>query len=373
MAANKLYSEDNIAKGRVVVVASPLPLHNKAGDVLLTKLLTILLGTLDKVSLVSGNLPSDIKHKDDINVWTNVDYDTRCDGALKKVVKYGLFQLKYSLSLFQNRSKYDTTVFWIASGLLFPVVTSKMLRKRTIVMATGNISNSYLGFFERANYLLSDVIGVESRSVIPYMGLQKYSHKIKILHLFVDPSFMIQKELKKRENVVGFVGRLSKEKGIVEFLDAINILLSKNSDVRILIGGSGPLNPLVEESVEIYGDRVCFLEWIPYKKMASMLNSVKLLVLPSYSEGLPNTVLEAMACGTPVLATPVGGVPDVVIDSKTGFIMKNNSPECIVENMIRALNSPDLEQIAETGRRLVEEQFSFESTVARWKEVLEEG
>jgi glycosyltransferase involved in cell wall biosynthesis len=94
---------------------------------------------------------------------------------------------------------------------------------------------------------------------------------------------------------------------------------------------------------------------------------LRLLVLPSYTEGLPNIMLEAMACGTPVLATP-----DVIIDGKTGFIMENNSPECIAENVIRALNSPDLERIAEERRQFVEENFSFESTVTRWKEVLEE-
>jgi len=79
-----------------------------------------------------------------------------------------------------------------------------------------------------------------------------------------------------------------------------------------------------------------------------------------------------MACGTPVLATPVGVIPDVIIDGKTGFIMENNSPECIAENVKRALSSPDLEQIAGAGRRFVEENFTFEHAVERWKEVLEE-
>ena len=83
-------------------------------------------------------------------------------------------------------------------------------------------------------------------------------------------------------------------------------------------------------------------------------------------------MLEAMACGTPVLATPVGAIPDVIIDGKTGFIMENNSPECIAANVVRALSSPDLERIAENGRRFVEGNYTFERVIARWKEVLDQ-
>ena len=118
--------------------------------------------------------------------------------------------------------------------------------------------------------------------------------------------------------------------------------------------------------------RVDLPGWISHNDLPRYLNQLRLLVLPSYTEGLPNIMLEAMACGTPVLATSVGAVPDVIIDGKTGFIMENNSPECIAENVVRALEHPDLEQIAEAGRRFVEENFTFERVVERWKEVLDE-
>ena len=75
--------------------------------------------------------------------------------------------------------------------------------------------------------------------------------------------------------------------------------------------------------------------------------------------------------GPRVLATRVGTIPDVIIDRKMGFIIVNISPECIAENVIRALNSPDLERIAEDGRRFVEENFTFEKVVENWKEILQ--
>jgi glycosyltransferase involved in cell wall biosynthesis len=107
-----------------------------------------------------------------------------------------------------------------------------------------------------------------------------------------------------------------------------------------------------------------------HNKFPDYLN--KLFVLPSYTEGLPYTIVEAMACGTPILATPVGAIPDVIKDGETGFIMENNSPECIAENVMRVLEHPDLEQIVENARALVEREFTYEAAVERYRKILKE-
>ena len=83
--------------------------------------------------------------------------------------------------------------------------------------------------------------------------------------------------------------------------------------------------------------------------------------------------MEALACGTPVLATPVGGIPDVIRDNETGFIMESNTPECIVDNVFRALRSPYLERVSENGKYFVEEKFTFEKTVEKWRKILDEN
>jgi glycosyltransferase involved in cell wall biosynthesis len=113
---------------------------------------------------------------------------------------------------------------------------------------------------------------------------------------------------------------------------------------------------------EDFTDQVDLPGWISQEDLPQYLNQLQLLILPSYTEGLPTIMLQALACGTPVLATAVGAIPDIIRDGETGFIMRNNSPECIAENVIRVMSSQIRETVGQQGRRFVEEHFTFEKT-----------
>ena len=99
------------------------------------------------------------------------------------------------------------------------------------------------------------------------------------------------------------------------------------------------------------------------------MNELKLIVSPSYNEGgVPTVIMEAMACGTVCLVTPVAG-DNVINDDESGFILENNSPECIAKNVIRVLEHPNLDEIISKAHNLVEEEFSYEKEVRQYKKM----
>jgi glycosyltransferase involved in cell wall biosynthesis len=207
---------------------------------------------------------------------------------------------------------------------------------------------------------LADNIIVYTPSLIQDYQLEPYIKKILIAHehLLDFNNFTVTTSFPNRPPFIGYIGRLSGEKGVQQFVQALPAVLNGRHDLMILIGGDGQLRDSIETSLQKEGitSQVDLPGWISRDDLPTYLNKLQLLILPSYTEGLPNIMLEAMACGTPVLATPVGAIPDVIVDGKTGFIMENNTPECI----------------AEAGRRFVEENFTFDKAVENWKRILEE-
>lgn len=266
-----------------------------------------------------------------------------------------------------------------ADLFVLPILTAKVLGRKVFIRADGRPSHYlramhysrikifFFALIEKMIYLLVDRIVLEHPYMFYYFNYERYQKKITAIPLYVDISlFKKSKDFESRHFDLAFIGRFSQEKGIIEFISALDHL---PSGFKILIIGDGPLKNEIS-----WPDQcdVIHIPWVDHEAISDFINNVKVLVMPSYKEGLSNLLIEAMACGTPVLATPVGAIPDIIIDGKTGFIMENNSPECIAENVKRALESPNLEQVAENGRRFVEGNFTFESTVAQWKGVLEE-
>jgi len=249
---------------------------------------------------------------------------------------------------------------------------SVLLRKKSTTENNRIVRIIIHSLMERVAYFLADKMVIGSEGMLERYNLQKYRHKISIVHQHVNIAlFKKTKEMATRIYQVGYIGRFSKEKGILDFVRSLPLVL-KDKESKALIVGEGNLKEQIIEILTINNikAKVELRGWIENKGMPDYLNDVKLLIVPSFIEGVPVIVLEAMACGTPVLATPVGSIPDVIKDGETGFIMENNSPECIAQNIIRALNHPNLEEITRNARALVEREYTYEAAVERYRNIL---
>jgi len=301
-----------------------------------------------------------------------------------RIAMFFLMQIRISIVLIKIVKNCDIWIFFLGGeNMILPMLVTKFFRKKVFLMFAGSSVHTlfyddlvyWLKILTELNCTFSDRIILYSQNLVNEYNLSPYRRKILIAHRhFLDfTTFTVTTPYHDRPPLIGYIGRLSAEKGVQHFVQALPAILSNNQDLRVLIGGDGRLKDAIETSLQENGiiNRVDLPGWISHDDLPKYLNQLRLLVLPSYTEGLPNIMLEAMACGTPVLATPVGAIPDVIQDEVTGFIMENNTPECITRNVMRALNHPDLEVIAERGRQYVEREFSFEKAVERWREVLE--
>jgi glycosyltransferase involved in cell wall biosynthesis len=165
-----------------------------------------------------------------------------------------------------------------------------------------------------------------------------------------------------------FLGRLGKRKGVYDLLRAVAGLKSAYPDLRVLLGGDGELDAVRAEASALgIGGQVELLGWVKGADKARLLNEASVYVLPSYNEGLPMSVLEAMAHGLPVVSTPVGGIPEAVRDGVEGFLVTPGDVEGLVDRIGRLLADPALrERMGDAARARAEAAFGAPGIVERW-------
>ena len=134
-----------------------------------------------------------------------------------------------------------------------------------------------------------------------------------------------------------FVGSMIKTKGIFELLESALTLVGESHKFTLTMVGKGEGLAQAKAFVDAHqlSNTVKILGALPHADVAELLNTADALILPSYREGLPNVMLEAIATGTPAIVTPVGGVPEILNDGKNGILLKDYQSDSIVEGIKR--------------------------------------
>lgn len=305
-------------------------------------------------------------------------------GKVSRTTNYFLTQLSMAYEILKIFNKVEIWIFFWGETLILPIVFAKLLRRKVLLAIAGSPSKTYKftnDFFYKPVWILeeackyfSDNIILYSKSMITELNMDKYKNKIYIAHRhFIDlNSFKITTRFADRPFTIGFVGRFSEEKGILNFIHAIDEISKYDSDIKFLLIGDGPLKKIINSFIieSNLAGRVKVTGWVSRNDLGAYLNEMKLLILPSYTEGLPNIVLESMACGTPVLVSNVGAIPDIIKDKSNGFILKSNTPLCIAKSAIEAMNYLNMDKIINGGLQLVREEFTFSPVAFQYYNVL---
>ena len=310
---------------------------------------------------------------------------------LQRIIHNLSAQVQVILALTRILDKCDIVFYDVGEyRQLIAIIFAKVLRKTTLVYHHGGnkLLEAQLQYRSGASrvipyiqecmlrlcYRMVDYVLCLSPSIVEFGELQEFRKKILFARHFVDiDRFKLVKPLSGKQNLIGYIGRITAKKGIMNIVQALPIILRDCPEIHFVIAGKGDLVGPLKSWIAKEGllGSVTILPWIPDNSYPEQLSRLKFLLLPSYEEGVPATVLEAMACGVIPIVTPVGGIPDVVSDEDTGFLIHNNNPSSIAACVIKAVNSPKLDLISKRGAEFVRKEYSLDAVVRNYRGILE--
>jgi len=188
------------------------------------------------------------------------------------------------------------------------------------------------------------------------------SHRDRLQRMFAEP---------RRIRIIGAAGRLSPEKGFADLVVAARKVIDEDPMAGFVIFGEGPLRADLTRRIAEWGlaGKVVLPGF--REDLDHYIAAFDLLVLPSYTEGMPSIVLESLAAGVPVVATAVGGTPEVIQDGVTGYLLPSGDPVALAERILRVLRSEDRgRSVATQGRKYAHAHLTFKAQAAQYELLL---
>lgn len=290
-----------------------------------------------------------------------------------------MFMLSQFLALLRHSKDIDVIhANWTLSA--FSAVLVKFFRKLPVVVTVQG-SDIYetrrikwLRWITKAVLSRTDQIIALSRSLAELthqLGVEQ--HKISVKPNGVDVNYFTPPEFEK-ENEILFVGSMIHRKGVHILMEAAPIILASIPTFKIIFIGEGPLETQLHTAIEreSLSGQVQLLGVQPPKKVRVWMRKAKLFVLPSLEEGLGVVLLEALACGTPCVASDVDGIPDI-INRDVGRLVQPGDHLALSEAIISILRDDETwQELHRNTRPYVVSQFSWERITAELLEIYDE-
>lgn len=199
-----------------------------------------------------------------------------------------------------------------------------------------------------------------------YSKLYKNAEDVIVIYNSVKIPKDFNKDIDNKQLL--FLGRLGQRKGIYDLLDAMANIVIEDNQVKLYIGGDGENNKVNKIIKEKGLEKNVFdLGWINGVKKEELLKSSSIFILPSYNEGMPMSVLEAMAYKNIVITTNVGGIPEIIKNNENGIIVNPGDTEELYNAIKKVLNYNEFKKItlSVNGRKTIEKNFDINMNILK--------
>jgi len=212
----------------------------------------------------------------------------------------------------------------------------------------------------------SDIITTVSNPVA--QELKEYNIKPSELIITgngVDEKFFNYKQKKPEGNIkyIMFAGRIDREKGLFDLVECGRYISKERSDVRFIIAGKGRDFNKLKKKIKKIGlqDKFILTGQVNKNQLVKLYQNATIFILPSYHEGLPSVVLEAMSCGLPVIVTDVRGNRELISNGETGIVIPPRSPKKMAKTISTLLDDGKLrKKLGENARKIIEKNYTWD-------------
>jgi len=284
-----------------------------------------------------------------------------------------------------RRERFDIVHTHNMAPLIYGTLAVKLFGLKTKLINTrhGREAKSTLSFVWACNDTVVPISNDAKRRLLQYNRVD--GNKIRVIYngvsfddfrilpnpelLEIKSEFAISPEIK----IIGTVARLSSEKDQMTLLESFSEVHRQDPETLLMLVGAGPEESELRRATQLLGIDGC-VKFLGFRHDVSrLMNIFDVFVLSSITEGISLTLLEAMAVGKPIVATNVGGNPEVVVNEETGLLVSPKEPDVMAQAILRLLANPDLaKRMGLAGRKRVEERFSLERMTHEYIQVYKE-
>lgn len=303
----------------------------------------------NKVMVICANEPkSDIKSLDGIKI-----------NRLNYLCKIANTNLSLTLPFKLWKENFDIMHTYLPTPWFadWSVLIAKLKRKKVVLSYCNDIVGNGIGNIIAKIYnntilkltlrLADKIITIGPNYLNSSKYLKNHAHKVQFIPIGVDRNKFKNINIEKQKNTIFFLSVLDeyhKYKGLDYLLEAIKIAKNEISDIKLIIGGEGSLLKYYKNKTKELGieNNVEFHGFIPDKKLVEYYNKHEIFVLPSIDpkqEGFGIVLLEALACGTPVITTDIVGMANEIKKYNTGIITKPKNSKILAESIVKSLNN----------------------------------